>query len=60
MLNPKAGQLTFTCSKLTIKTLEQGVKYQHISRLVPVSVVNFVQVTTGWEVSLRNSSWMPS
>ena len=37
-----AIQPTFTCSKLTIETLEQGVKY------VQSYLVNFDQVIFGW------------
>ena len=54
-------QSEFTCSNLTIETLEQGVKYvllyvfivnfEHISHFAPFSVfsiVNFEQVNAGW------------
>ena len=37
------AQPAFTCSKLTIETLEQGVKY-----CSSVSIVNFEQVNPGW------------
>ena len=39
----------FTCSKLTIETLEQGVKYVHVfSPCSGVSIVNFEHVIAGW------------
>ena len=41
-----ATQSAFTCSKLTIETLEQGVKYVQSSR---VSIFNFEHVIAGWE-----------
>ena len=40
---PERCQPVFTCSKLTIETLEQGVKY-----VQSVSIVNFDQVNAGW------------
>ena len=47
-------QPAFTCSKLTIETLEQRfiiVNFEHISHLCSsVSIVNFEQVIAGWEV----------
>ena len=51
------GQPAFTCSKLTIKTLEQGVKYVNwrhkIVHFKPCSsvsiVVTFEHVIAGWE-----------
>ena len=42
-----ATQSTFTCLKLAIETLEQGMKY-----FIPcssVSIVNFKQVSADWE-----------
>ena len=45
-----------TCSKLTIETWEQGVKYVQINnkdtRTTPVSVVNFEHVNAGWVRSI--------
>ena len=42
----------FTCSKLTIETVAQGifiVNFEHIShRISHISIVNFVQVNAGW------------
>ena len=52
-------------SKLTIETLEQGVKYVKVNnkdiRTTPtpcysVSIVNFEQVTAGWVCSFQVSS----
>ena len=43
------SQPAITCSKLTIETIEQGVKYTCSS----VSIVNFEQVNAGW-VSFEN------
>ena len=44
-------QSAITCSKLTIETLEQGVKYVHAS----VSIVNFEQANSYWvKESLKN------
>ena len=40
-------QPAITCSKLTIETLEQGVKY--VQSVSSVSVVNFEQVNAGWK-----------
>ena len=40
----KLTQPAFTCSKLTIETLEQGVKY-----VQSVSIVNSEQAHAGWE-----------
>ena len=38
------------CSKLTIETLEQGVKYVQVNNKgTSVSIVNFEQVNAGWE-----------
>ena len=37
------SQPAITCSKLTIETLEQGVKYVQ-------SIVNFEQVNAGWNI----------
>ena len=47
-------QLTITCSKLTIETLEQGVKYVQVENkntrtCSSVSIVNIEQVNAGWE-----------
>ena len=43
------SHLAFTCSKLTIKTLEQGVKYVQIPMRRPgVFIVNLKQVNTVW------------
>ena len=36
-------QPAITCSKLTIETLEQGVKYVHL-----VAIVNFEHKIAGW------------
>ena len=43
-------QPVFTCLKLTIETLEQGVKYVQSLPCPSVSTVNFEQVNAGWEV----------
>ena len=56
------SQPAITCSKLTIETLEQGVKYTNgvvlVSLLLTlnifhtfssVSIVNFEQVNAGWD-----------
>ena len=40
------SQPAITCSKLTIESLEQGVKYVPCSS---VSIVNFEQVNAGWD-----------
>ena len=45
------SQLVFTCSKLTIETLEQGVKYVQLT-INSVSVVNFEHVIAGWVMFL--------
>ena len=45
----QVSQPAITCSKLTIETIEQGVK--HVQSLTPcasVSIVNFEQVIAGW------------
>ena len=47
-------QLTITCSKLRIETLEQGVKYVQVKikntrTYSSVSIVNIEQVNAGWE-----------
>ena len=48
------NQPTFTCSKLTIETLEQGVK--HIfTPCSSVSIVNFEHVIAGWE---KDMTWV--
>ena len=56
-----SSQLTFTCSKSTIETLEKGVKhwrrsavfivnFEHISHLCLVfSIVDFEQLNVSWE-----------
>ena len=49
-------QPAFTCSKLTIETLETlvvfFVKFEHISHLFPsVSTVNFEHVIADWEMT---------
>ena len=41
------AQPAIACSKLTIETLEQGVKY--VQTCSSVSIVNFEQVNAGWE-----------
>ena len=48
-------QWAFTCSKLTMETLEQGVKYVYLLTLniyftpcSSVSIVNFEQVLADW------------
>ena len=43
-------QLAITCSKLTIETLEEGVKYvqRYFTPCSSVSIVNFEQVNAGW------------
>ena len=43
----EATQLTFTCSKSTIKTLEEGVKYVDFEQ-VNVSWVLLYQSYTAW------------
>ena len=52
------SQLAFTCSKLTIETVEQGceicfiVNFEHISHLCSsVSIVNFEHVIAGWDIT---------
>ena len=51
-----------TCSKLTIETWEQGVKYVQINnedtRTTPVSVVNFEHVNAGWVRSILFFTWI--
>ena len=42
------SQLAITCSKLTIDTVEQGVKYVQ-SYCSSVSIVNFEQENAGWD-----------
>ena len=48
-------QLTFTCSKLTIETLEKGVfivNFEHIfTPFSSVSVVDIEQVNVSWEIT---------
>ena len=51
-------QSAFTCSKLTIKTLEQGVKYIHHWRRTGVFIVNFEHVLADWEIFITSdTSW---
>ena len=48
-------QLTFTCSKSTIETLEKGAKYvncqlwTYIAPSSSVSIVDFKEVNVSWE-----------
>ena len=42
------SQLAITCPKLTIETVEQGVKYVQ-SYCSSVSIVNFEQENAGWD-----------
>ena len=42
-------QPVITCSKLTIETLEQGVKYVQSSS---ISIVNFEPVNAGWKTPI--------
>ena len=42
-------QPAFTCSKLTVETLGQGVKY--VTPCSSVSIVNFEHVITGWALN---------
>ena len=39
-----SSQLAFTCSKLTIETVEQGVKYAHSLRRSGDFIVNFEHI----------------
>ena len=63
-VNADGIQSAITCSKLTIETLDQGVKYFKLTIKTPerrqtswtyftscssVSIVNFEQVNSGWE-----------
>ena len=43
------SQPAITCSKLTIETLEQGVKF--VQSCCSVSIVNFEQVNAGWDLA---------
>ena len=40
-------QPAITYSKLTIETLEQGVKHVNNKKFTPVSILNFEQVNAG-------------
>ena len=53
-------QTAITCSKLTIETLEQGVKYfvfvaifEHFRPCSSVSIFNLEQVNAGWVRSVH-------
>ena len=51
MLPVVLSQSTFTCSKLIIETLEEGVKIA--SKLTPSSsvfIINFENVIAGWAI----------
>ena len=52
-VNADGIQSAITCSKLTIETLDQGVKYVKLTTSFTscssVSIVNFEQVNSGWE-----------
>ena len=52
ILRESEPQPAFTCSKSIIETLEQGMKYVHISHLVLGSIVNFEHVVAGWELKI--------
>ena len=49
----KLSQLTFTCSKSTIETLEKSVKYvQSFNKVfLGVSIVDFEQINVSWDIS---------
>ena len=48
------SQPAFTCTKLTIETLEQGVKY--FTPCSSVSIVNFEHAIAGWDGKYRKYS----
>ena len=52
-VNADGIQSAITCSKLTVETLDQGVKYVKLTTSFTscssVSIVNFEQVNSGWE-----------
>ena len=48
------SQPAIACSKLTIETLEQGVK--HLTPCSSVSVVNFEQLNASWGIAETSSS----
>ena len=70
MRGKRPPQPEFTCSKLTIETLEQVAKYvqignwrrsgvfiinfEHISHLFLVSIVNFEHEITDWDCEIHN------
>ena len=50
-----SSQPAFTCSKLTIETLQQGVNFEHILTLCSsVSIVNFEHVIASWDGAKRS------
>ena len=52
-VNADGIQSAITCSKLTVETLDQGVKYVKLTTSFTscssVSIVNFELVNSGWE-----------
>ena len=45
-------QPTFTCSKLTIQILEQGVEYVQCYKLNVSVVINFEHIMAGWVLAM--------